>query len=275
MTWLDMVLTGYMAAFGLRLLLPSAGPFSDSPILRGLYAATEPVLRPIRRIVMRGEPRTDWSPLIAVLLLMVLRGGLSAALSGESASTGVAGSVLDATRVAIYVLSVLFLGVFFISIDTPFGYSQIGHMMYTLSSPFLAPIRLLFPGKRRGADPAPLLGIVLLGGGHGLLLFEFSAYLPDMSPLPMGQSILLSLVDLLDTLLDVLFVVILVRALVSWFNPDPSTPMFQALILYSDPILAPIQRIMPSNIGIDFSPLVAILVLLFFQSSVLPLLLRI
>jgi YggT family protein len=275
MGWLDLILTSYMAAFGLRLFLPAVSPFSGNPLMRGLYAATEPVLRPVRRLLLRGEPRFDWSPLIVILLLVVVRGVVLALVSGNSAATGVTGSALEVLRFVVNALAILFLGVFFISIDTPFGYSQIGHMMYTVAGPFLAPLRLIFRRRQGSADPAPLIGILLLGVLHGLVLLEASAYFPTAAPPDAAGAILIGMVDLLDTILDVLFLVILIRAVVSWFNPDPATPMFQVLIIYSDPILTPIQRIMPSTYGIDFSPLIAILILRFLQSSLLPLLLRI
>lgn len=271
---LNVLILAYMGAFGFRLLLPGISPFSENPLIRGLYSATEPILRPIRRLFMRGEPRLDWAPLIVIVLLILSRGILFAFLSGDSPAAGVAGSLLDVVGFVVHGLAILFLGVFFISIDTPFGYSQIGHMLYTVANPFLAPLRLIIRKGRSGGDPAALAGIALLGILHGLLIFQMGSNLQTMGAPALGQSLLWSSVDVLDALLDVLYIAVIIRALVSWFNPDPATPMFQILILYSDPILTPIQRVMPSTYGIDFSPLIAILILRFLQSSVLPMLLH-
>jgi YggT family protein len=61
--------------------------------------------------------------------------------------------------------------------------------------------------------------------------------------------------------------VILIRALLSWVNPDPWNPIVQLLQRITEPVLAPIRRRLPTwQWGIDLSPLVVILVLLFLQS---------
>jgi len=64
-----------------------------------------------------------------------------------------------------------------------------------------------------------------------------------------------------------LIVAIIARALLSWFNMDPRSPLIQALNAITDPVLEPIRRIMPRIAMIDFSPLVAILLLQFVSSG--------
>lgn len=56
-------------------------------------------------------------------------------------------------------------------------------------------------------------------------------------------------------------VAIFARALLSWFNMDPRSPLIQMLYAITDPILDPIRRLLPTLAGIDFSPLVAIILL--------------
>lgn len=264
----------YMLAFGLRLFMPAASPFSENPIQRGLYTATEPVLRPIRQIVMRGEPRFDWSPVFAIIALVIVRGFLVTAVMGVPFATSMASGLLDVFDFVVRVLAILFLGAFFISIESPFAFSQSGHIMHNIAHFFLAPIRR-FTGYRIGRpDVSALLGIVLLGVLHGLVLYQFEAVMAQAAESAAGV-ILGSIVYLIDFIFDVLFIVILVRAVLSFFNPDTGNALFQMLILFTDPILAPIRRFLPTTYGIDFSPLIAILILRFIQVSLLPLLLRI
>jgi YggT family protein len=59
----------------------------------------------------------------------------------------------------------------------------------------------------------------------------------------------------------VLSLAIFVRAILSWFQMDPRSPLIQALDSITEPILEPIRRVMPRLGMIDFSPLVAILLL--------------
>ena len=57
-----------------------------------------------------------------------------------------------------------------------------------------------------------------------------------------------------------LIVAIFIRAILSWFSIDPRNPLIEALNAITEPILEPIRRFMP-RLGIDLSPLIAIIVL--------------
>lgn len=272
---IEFIINLYMLAFGLRLFMPAASPFSENPIQRGLYTATEPVLRPIRQVIMRGEPRFDWSPVFAIIALVVVRGLLVTTVMGVPLSSSLASGLLDVFDFVVRVLAILFLGAFFISIESPFAFSQSGHMMHNIAHFFLAPIRR-FTGYRIGRpDVSALLGIVLLGVLHGLVKYQAGPLVAAQAAGTTTNMMLGGVFYVIDFIFDVLFIVILVRAVLSFFNPDTGNALFQILILYSDPILAPIRRILPSTYGIDFSPLIAILILRFIQMSLLPLLLRI
>jgi len=60
--------------------------------------------------------------------------------------------------------------------------------------------------------------------------------------------------------------IIVIRALISWVNPDPWNPVVQFLQRATEPVLAPIRRrINPWRTGIDFSPMIAILIIYFLQ----------
>lgn len=58
--------------------------------------------------------------------------------------------------------------------------------------------------------------------------------------------------------------IIIIRALLSWVNPDPWNPIVRFLYQVTEPVLRPIRRRLPST-GIDFSPVVVILVIYFLQ----------
>ena len=60
----------------------------------------------------------------------------------------------------------------------------------------------------------------------------------------------------------VLTIAIIARALLSWFpNINPRNPAVEFLIAITDPILAPIRRVMPRMGFIDLTPMVAIILL--------------
>jgi YggT family protein len=56
------------------------------------------------------------------------------------------------------------------------------------------------------------------------------------------------------------------RALISWVNADPWNPIVQFLQRVTEPVLAPIRRRLPVwRLGIDASPILAILAIYFLQ----------
>ena len=73
---------------------------------------------------------------------------------------------------------------------------------------------------------------------------------------------------ILDVLLNIAYWLVLIRALVSWVNPDPLNPIVQFLNKTTDPILEPIRRRMPLNFrfGFDISPIIVILLIMFLKS---------
>jgi YggT family protein len=82
------------------------------------------------------------------------------------------------------------------------------------------------------------------------------------------SNFLVALAHILDIVLTVLYWLILIRALISWVNPDPYNPIVQFLYKTTEPILYPIRRILPLvlRFGIDISPIIAFLAIIFFKS---------
>jgi len=71
---------------------------------------------------------------------------------------------------------------------------------------------------------------------------------------------------ILDYLINIMTWIIIIRALISWVNPDPYNVIVQILHRLTEPVLAPFRRIVPAmNIGIDISPVLAILTLWFVR----------
>lgn len=69
--------------------------------------------------------------------------------------------------------------------------------------------------------------------------------------------------------------VIIARALVSWVNPDPYNPVVQFLYRATEPVLRPIRQRLPTwQTGIDFSPVIVILAIIFLQQFLIDVLYR-
>ena len=67
--------------------------------------------------------------------------------------------------------------------------------------------------------------------------------------------------------------IIIVRALISWVNPDPWNPIVQFLIRITEPVLRPVRRRLPP-MGIDISPVIVIVAIMFLQQFVVRILER-
>ncbi|MGD9015135.1 MAG: YggT family protein [Candidatus Omnitrophota bacterium] len=82
------------------------------------------------------------------------------------------------------------------------------------------------------------------------------------------SNFLVALAKIVDILLTIMYWLILIRALISWVNPDPHNPIVQFLYKTTEPILYPIRKLLPLDFrfGIDISPIIAFLTILFLKS---------
>ena len=78
-------------------------------------------------------------------------------------------------------------------------------------------------------------------------------------------NVLQGVATVLDTLLWLYMWVIIARALISWVNPDPWNPIVQFLERVTEAVLSPIRRWVGFRMGIDLSPIIAILIISFLQ----------
>jgi len=70
----------------------------------------------------------------------------------------------------------------------------------------------------------------------------------------------------LNYLLEALWWLVIIRALLSWVNPDPMNPIVQFIERSTEWLLAPFRQLIPTHrIGIDVSPIVALLFLYFLK----------
>ena len=66
--------------------------------------------------------------------------------------------------------------------------------------------------------------------------------------------------------IEILWWLIIIRALLSWVSPDPYNPIVQFIKRSTEWILAPFRRWVPTHqIGIDLSPILALLLLYFLR----------
>ena len=154
---------------------------------------------------------------------------------------------------------------------TPFGAWP--RFMRRASDPVLLPLERRI--VRSGGSPQDaalwLVGIVIVGGLLLLSLVQWLAgfavsleILAQSGPRAWGRF-------LVSGLFTVVMVALFVRVISSWFGISPYRPWMRPVMVLTDWIIDPIRRILPPFGMIDFSPLVAWLVLSLLRGFVLSL----
>jgi YggT family protein len=67
--------------------------------------------------------------------------------------------------------------------------------------------------------------------------------------------------SLIFLIIQLYSLVILARVLMSWVQIDPYSPLARAIFDLTEPVLQPIRNLLPPAAGLDFSPIIAIILL--------------
>lgn len=87
--------------------------------------------------------------------------------------------------------------------------------------------------------------------------------------MPVLANFLIAAAKVINTVLWLYMWVIIARAVISWVNPDPYNPIVRFLTSVTEPVLYAIRRRLPIQLGgMDFTPIIVILIIYFLQSFV-------
>ncbi len=127
-----------------------------------------------------------------------------------------------------------------------------------VTNPLCAPYNTFIPVKSRWDWSAIATAITIQA-----LFILLVAWLTDRS-FGIPFIIIASLTEIANQLLDMMFWLIIIQAVLSWVSQgyNPNTAIFEQL---TRPVLAPFQKLIPPVGGLDLSPLVAILAIKLFQ----------
>jgi YggT family protein len=160
----------YILAVMLRFLLQWVHADFYNPMAQFIVRITNPLLKPLRRIIP-GYGGIDWASVVLLLLLTTLKLFLV---------FGVQGRLLPATALLPLLLAELislFLNIFFFTIliqviiswVAPAQYNPVAVLLHQLNEPLLCPLRRLLP-HLGGLDLSPLVVLVLIQLSRMLLL---------------------------------------------------------------------------------------------------------
>ena len=81
--------------------------------------------------------------------------------------------------------------------------------------------------------------------------------------------LLLAIAKVLDVVMNIFLFIVIARAVLSWVSPDPFNPIVRFINNVTEPILYPIRVRLPVHFGgIDLSPIVVFLGIIFIRTFV-------
>jgi YggT family protein len=124
------------------------------------------------------------------------------------------------------------------------------------TNPVVLPVRRVLPARGR-FDPASLLIAVLLQ------VLAIVAVLLLHGLTPPGVSLLLawSVVGVLGLLVKIYFFALLAMIILSWIAPGSGNPAVYLLYQITEPVMAPVRRVLPPMGGLDFSPILVFILI--------------
>jgi YggT family protein len=83
------------------------------------------------------------------------------------------------------------------------------------------------------------------------------------------SNLLVAVAKVLDIALTIFMWIVIARAILSWVSPDPYNPIVRFIHNITEPVLYQVRRKIPLSFGgIDFSPMIILLAVIFLQQFV-------
>jgi YggT family protein len=81
------------------------------------------------------------------------------------------------------------------------------------------------------------------------------------------SNLISAVAQILDIVFNVMYWLVIIRAVISWVSPDPNSAIVQFLYRTTEPLLEPVRRRLPLNLrfGFDLSPIIVILAIIFLK----------
>ena len=138
-------------------------------------------------------------------------------------------------------------------------YNPVCQALYKLTNPVLMPLHRLIPNRRNLDIAATLLAWLLSAIKLALL---YAMYGQGLGLLGLA---VMALADLIELVLVLYIGLVFVRALISFISVERSNPVVPLLFQLTEPVLRPIRSVIPAFGGLDISPIIAILIIMFIQ----------
>ena len=143
-------------------------------------------------------------------------------------------------------------------------YNAIAQFLLKITHPPLKLLRRFIPAIGKLDTSSLILAIILQ------MLADFLVLLLKGVSISLIALVLLSVTQLINLFLNIFIFAVFTRALLSWINPMSYDAATSVLISLTEPLLRLCRRIVPDIGGLDFSPLIVLLVLQLAKMVFLP-----
>ena len=158
------------------------------------------------------------------------------------------------TFLSLYLLAMLLR--FLLQVVKADFYNPICQFLVKMTNPVVVPLRKIIPGFG-GLDIATLLlALVLQGLGIVAILMLNGIDLPNPLLLMIWAAI-----GILGLLVNIYFFALLAMIILSWIAPGSSNPAVYLLHQITEPVMAPVRKMLPSMGGLDFSPILVFILI--------------
>jgi len=158
------------------------------------------------------------------------------------------------TFLSLYLLAMLLR--FLLQVVKADFYNPISQFLVKVTNPLVIPLRKVIPGFG-GLDIASLLlALVLQGGGIVAILLLNGLGFPN--PLLL---LLWSALGVVGLLVNIYFFALLAMIILSWIAPGSRNPAVFLLHQITEPVMAPVRKLLPPMGGLDFSPILVFILI--------------
>jgi len=138
-------------------------------------------------------------------------------------------------------------------------HNQVSGIIVRLTDPVLAPLRKLVPSIGRIDSASVIMVLLLQWAAINLRLWTAPTSISWYTSLHWAA------LKSLHLLLMTWMILIIASVIISWIGQQARHPIIPLIYQLTEPLLRPLRRIVPSLAGLDFSPLIAILLLQFLM----------
>ena len=137
------------------------------------------------------------------------------------------------------------------------GYNPISMTLRRVTNVIVLPLSRLLPSGNR-FSPGALVALILIQVVFIALMFKLEGRLDAFNVL---QALIWAAIGCASLLVNIIFYSVIAMIVVSFLAPQSSNPAVEFIWELTEPVMAPLRRILPPMGGLDFSPIILFIAL--------------